>query len=131
MELAIAGIGRQCGRQARAEHGLAIGREHARRLDADARLHGDARRRLPAILEVGAVVMLVGVVADAGAAVEAAQHVALEEDVGAAGRPRRPEVVLDRRERAARLVLDVRIEIGAAAELVRSELVVDEERHRG
>ena len=73
----------------------------------------------------------VGVVAHRGPAVEAAQDVALEQHVGISGRARRTEIELDRREVAGRLVLDVRIQIGAAAELVRAELVADEERHRG
>jgi hypothetical protein len=76
-------------------------------------------------------VVLVGVVADGGPAVEAAQDVALEEHVGAAGRPRRAEIELDGRQRTARLVRDVRVEIRAAAELVLPQLVLDEEGHRG
>ena len=54
VELAIGGVGRECGRQQRAEHALPIGGEDARRLDPDAGLDGNARRRLPAILQVGA-----------------------------------------------------------------------------
>ena len=118
MEFAIGGVGRQRGRQQRAEHFLSIGREDARALGAHARLHRDPGRWLPSVLEVRAVMVLVGVVADRRAAVEPAQDVALEQHVRAPRRARWTVVELSRCQVAARLVLDVRIQIGAAAEFV-------------
>ena len=73
---------------------------------------------------------LVGIVGDRGPAIETAQDVSFEQHVGAAVRARRPEIEFDGRQRAARLVRDVRIQIGAAAELVLPQLVLDEEGHR-
>ena len=130
MKLAVRWIGRQRGRQQRAENLLTVRRENAVRLDPHARFDRDARRWLPAVLEVCGIVMLVGFVGDGRAAVEAAQHIALEEDVCVSGRPRRPEVELHRRQVAARFVLDVGVQVASRAELVRSELVADKERHR-
>ena len=113
-----------------AEHFLAILREDSVVLDAHPRLDRDLRRRLPAILEIGAVGVLVRLVRDRRrTAVDAAQGVALEEHVLAAGGTRRTEIPLDRRRLRARLVLDVRIEVGAATELVRAE-TIRHHRHR-
>ncbi len=77
------------------------------------------RGRLPAILEIEAVdgldrASLFTWVPDA----VGAERVALEEDVGAAGRVRRTVVELERRDVAARLVAEERIELGAHLEVV-------------